>query len=50
MITKDLNTSKKEALQEYKKAYRAYMENRTEENWIAFCDIRILCRHLGCII
>ena len=50
MITKDLETKKAEALQKYKEARNAYLENTTNENWIAFCDAKIVCRYLGCII
>ena len=45
-----LESKKAAAIENYKKARAAYLENRTEENWIAFCDARILCRHLGCNI
>lgn len=45
-----LETKKKIAREAYKAAKKAYLENMTNENWIAFCKARIECRHLGVII
>ena len=46
MIT-NLKTSKENALKIYKDTKKAYLENRTNENWIAFCNARVNCMRLG---
>lgn len=43
----NLQESKRNALEAYKIAKRAYLENRTNENWKAFCDAKIVCMKLG---
>ena len=40
-------TTKENALATYKEAKKAYLENRTSENWIAFCDAKNACMKLG---
>lgn len=39
--------SKEEALNNYKEAKKAYLENRTNENWITFCSAKTNCMRLG---
>lgn len=45
-----LKEQKQKALEELKKARKAYLENNSKENWIAFCDARRNCMLLGVII
>lgn len=40
-------TNKETALNNYKEAKKAYLENRTNENWIAFCEAKTNCMRLG---
>lgn len=40
-------TNKENALQIYKETKKTYLENRTNENWIAFCDAKRNCMRLG---
>ena len=40
-------TEKEKALQIYKEAKKEYLENRTNENWISFCDAKTNCMRLG---
>ena len=40
-------TEKENALQIYKEAKKAYLENRTNENWITFCNANTNCMRLG---
>lgn len=42
-----MKTDKENALNVYKKAKKAYLENRTSENWIAFCNAKTNCMRLG---
>lgn len=39
--------NKEEALRNYKEAKKAYIENRTNENWIKFCEAKSNCMRLG---
>lgn len=39
--------SKEEALNNYKEAKKEYLENRTNENWVAFCEAKTNCMRLG---
>ena len=41
---------KNEAKKNYIEARNNYIANRTNENWIAFCNAKILCRRLGVLI
>lgn len=45
-----METRKMEAKRNYIEAGKNYLANRTNENWIAFCEAKILCRRLGVII
>ena len=47
---KNIEDSKKEALQIYKEKKNAYLQNQTKENWIAFCDAKMACMRFGVII
>ena len=40
-------TNKETALNNYKETKQAYLENRTNENWIAFCKAKTNCMRLG---
>ena len=42
-----MKTSKETALNNYKQTKKAYLENRTNENWIAFCNAKMNCMKLG---
>lgn len=42
-----LATDKAKALEIYKEAKKAYFENRTNENWITFCNAKRNCMLLG---
>lgn len=42
-----LEESKKKALENYKKAKQAYIDNMSSENWIAYCDTKTECMRLG---
>lgn len=42
-----MSGTKLEALEAYKEAKKRYLENMTEENWIAFCEAERLCMRLG---
>lgn len=39
--------SKEEALRNYKETKKAYIDNSTKENWIAFCNAKTNCMRLG---
>ena len=43
-------TNKETALNNYKEAKKNYLENKTNENWIAFCNAKSTCMKLGVII
>lgn len=43
----NLQENKGNALEAYKEAKKAYLENRTNENWKAFCDAKMVCMKLG---
>ena len=40
-------TNKEEAKANYKATKAAWFENQTNENWIAFCNAKRVCRLLG---
>lgn len=40
-------TDKTTALENYINARNAYLENKTNENWIKFCDAKRNCMLLG---
>ena len=42
-----MKTNKETALNNYKETKKAYLENRTNENWIAFCNAKMNCMKLG---
>lgn len=42
-----MNSKKENALNNYKEAKKAYIENATSENWKAFCEAKTICMHLG---
>ena len=42
-----MKTTKIEALNKYKEAKKAYLEDMTNENWIAFCEAKRTCMRLG---
>ena len=46
----NLQENKENALNAYKEAKKAYLENMTSENWKAFCNAKIVCMRLGVII
>jgi hypothetical protein len=39
--------SKDEALANYKKAKKNYLNDRTYESWITFCNAKTACMRLG---
>ena len=39
--------NKEEALRVYKEAKLRYLSDRSNENWISFCDARRICMRLG---
>lgn len=43
----NLQSNKTNALEAYKVAKKAYLEDRTNENWIAFCEAKRVCMRLG---
>lgn len=45
-----LDLEKKEALEKYKEAKQAYMNDMSQKNWIAYCDKKKACMLLGVII
>ena len=47
---KNLQTSKKEALTNYKEAKANYLKNMSNENWVIFCNCKSVCMALGVII
>lgn len=49
-VNKMLETRKKEAKKNLIEARNAWMEEQTNENWIAFCEARRLCRLLGVLV
>lgn len=44
---KDLQARKADALEAYKAAKKAYIEDMNRENWIAFCKAERNCMLLG---
>lgn len=46
----NLNEKKANALEAFKNAREAWMENQSNENWIAFCDAKLMCRRLGILV
>ncbi len=46
-MTRKNQTNRQEVLESYKKAYKAYKENMTNENWIKFCSAKRTCMLLG---
>ena len=42
-----LEEAKKQALENYKKAKQTYMDHASTENWIAYCDAKMVCMRLG---
>lgn len=42
-----LKEKKEIALKEYKSTKAAYLQDMTNENWIAFCDAKRVCMLLG---
>lgn len=42
-----LEIKKEKALNIYKEAKKAYLEDMTNENWIAFCEAKRTCMLLG---
>lgn len=40
-------TERETALKIYKEKKNEYLKNQTGENWIAFCDAKIVCMRLG---
>lgn len=47
MTNKNLQQRKADALEAYKAAKTAYLENRNNKNWIVFCDAKTSCMRLG---
>lgn len=45
-----LENQKAAAKKAYKEAKEAYLKNRTDKNWKAFCNAKRICMLLGCII
>lgn len=45
-----IKTDKQNALKEYKAAKENYLNNRTQTNWIKFCNAKRICMLLGVII
>ena len=46
-MNKDLQENKADALNTYKAAKAAYLENMNNKNWISFCDAKVNCIRLG---
>lgn len=46
-MNKDLQKNKADALDAYKAAKAAYLENMNSKNWIAFCNAKTNCMRLG---
>lgn len=46
----NLTTAKENALTAYKEAKKRYLEERTQEAWICFCNAKTNCMRLGVII
>lgn len=44
---KSLQTNKTNALEAYKTAKQAYLTERSDKNWITFCEAKALCMRLG---
>lgn len=42
-----MKEQKERALQDYKERKKAYLENMTQENWVAFCKAKTTCMCLG---
>lgn len=45
-----MEARKNESKRNYIEARNNYIENRTSENWVAFCNAKVLCRRLGVLI
>lgn len=45
-----LEQQKRAALEVYKAAKARYMETMAQADWLAFCDAKRVCMHLGVII
>lgn len=43
----NLTTAKENALTAYKEAKKRYLEERTQEAWICFCNAKTNCMRLG---
>ncbi|MCR5753646.1 MAG: hypothetical protein K6G30_02370 [Acetatifactor sp.] len=43
-------TDKQIALEAYKAAKTAYLQDMTQENWIAFCNAKMVCMRLGILL
>lgn len=50
MFNQNLQERKNIILQEYKKALDEYNRNRSQENWIKYCDAKNKCMMMGIII
>lgn len=46
-MNKDLQKNKADALDAYKAAKAAYLENMNSKNWITFCNAKTDCMRLG---
>ena len=46
----DLQTEKAKALAIYKLEKMDYLQNRSDENWLKFCEAKKNCMLLGCRI
>lgn len=42
-----LENRKNTALENYKEAKKTYLKDRTNENWISFCNAKTECMRLG---
>jgi hypothetical protein len=45
-----LEKDKKQALADYNKAREEYLKNRSNGNWVRFCDAKRNCMMLGVLI
>lgn len=39
--------NKEEALKLYKEAKKKYLEDMSNENWVEFCNAKVVCMRLG---
>lgn len=44
---KNLEIRKQEVLANYKEAKANYLKNKTNENWVTFCNCKSACMALG---